>query len=127
MASRAASASAGERVAVNLGGVELADVSRGDTLCVRRRDSGARVRVDARVDMLPGAPPLRHGMRVRFHQGTTELLGRVSVRAGVGRRQPRDDAGRRRRVSWRVPIEIAAGGTRLRSRAPRIAGGPDAR
>jgi translation elongation factor TU len=73
-----ASAGAGRRVAVNLGGVDVADISRGDTLT---RDGAfeATRRFDAVIDLLPDARPLRHGGRVRFHHGTTELLGRVAL------------------------------------------------
>ena len=34
---------------------------------------------DASLELLPGARPLRHGARVRFHQGTAEIIGRVAV------------------------------------------------
>jgi selenocysteine-specific elongation factor len=36
-------------------------------------------RVDASLELLGAAKPLVHGGRVRFHQGTTELLGRVAI------------------------------------------------
>jgi selenocysteine-specific elongation factor len=70
----------GRRVAVNLGGVEVGDLARGDTLTT----SGALMptgRFDAVLELLPGVRPLRHGARIRFHQGTTEVLGRVAVAA----------------------------------------------
>jgi len=72
------SASAGRRVAVNLGGVDVDDLTRGDTLT---RDGAYETtrRFDAVIDLLPDAKPLRHGTRVRFHNGTTELLARVSL------------------------------------------------
>ena len=69
---------AGERAAVNLGGVDVQDVARGDTLTSREAFAVTR-RLDASLDLLAGAKPLRHGARVRFHQGTAELLGRVAV------------------------------------------------
>jgi selenocysteine-specific elongation factor len=78
---RAAEAIAGQRTALNLGGVDLADVVRGQTLATPTTLTVTR-RVDALVDVLPSAKPLRHGARVRFHHGTRELLGRLSV---VGR------------------------------------------
>jgi len=81
---RAGSAQAGRRVAVNLGGVELADVGRGDTLCTPHGFEATR-RVDVAIDMLADARALRHGARIRFHQGTTEVLGRVAV---AGSREP---------------------------------------
>jgi selenocysteine-specific elongation factor len=36
-------------------------------------------RLDAIVDVLPSARALKHGSRVRLHQGTSEVLGRLSV------------------------------------------------
>ncbi len=120
------SATAGERVAVNLGGVELADAARGDSLSAPG-SIGSTQRLDARVDMLADAVPLRHGMRVRFHQGTTELLGRVSVAAApaeaVNDAAPRAThlpAGAGARTTT---VEIAAGGrgyVRLRLESPAV-------
>ncbi len=72
------SAGAGRRVAVNLGGVDVTDLSRGDTLTSPDAFEVTR-RFDAVIDLLPDAKPLRHGARVRFHHGTTELLGRVAL------------------------------------------------
>lgn len=68
----------GHRVAVNLGGVDVAELARGDTLCTPGAFEPTQ-RLDAVVELLADARPLRHGARVRFHQGTTELLGRVAV------------------------------------------------
>jgi selenocysteine-specific elongation factor len=71
-------ASTGRRVAVNLGGVDRDEVSRGETLT---REGAYEVtrRFDARIELLPDAPRLEHGARIRFHHGTTELLGRVAL------------------------------------------------
>ena len=73
---RRGEAIAGQRVAVNLAGIELADVGRGDTLTHPDAVTVTRV-ADLRLGLLPSAAPLRHGARVRFHQGTRELLGRL--------------------------------------------------
>jgi selenocysteine-specific elongation factor len=73
-------AGAGHRVAVNLQGVEVQDISRGETL-TRAGAFDATRRFDAAIDLLADAKPLRHGARVRFHHGTTELLGRVALAA----------------------------------------------
>ena len=53
-------------------------IGRGDTLTGPGAFEVTR-RFDAVVDLLPDAKPLRHGARVRFHHGTTELLGRVGA------------------------------------------------
>ena len=74
----ASEAVAGQRTAINLGGVEVADITRGQTLATSGSVSVTR-RVDAVVDLLPSAKPLRHGARVRVHNGTSEILGRVSI------------------------------------------------
>ncbi len=71
-------AAAGQRTAINLGGVEVADVARGQTLAAPGSLSITR-RVDAEIQLLPSAKPLRHGARVRIHNGTSEVLGRVSL------------------------------------------------
>ncbi len=71
-------AEAGRRVAINLGGVDVAELARGDTLADRGAFEATR-RFDARLDLLAEAPPLRQGARVRFHGGTVELLGRVAL------------------------------------------------
>jgi selenocysteine-specific elongation factor len=69
---------AGQRVAVNLAGVDVADVKRGSTLCAPEAFDATR-RFDASIEVLPSSPPLRHGARLRFHQGTAEAIGRVAV------------------------------------------------
>jgi selenocysteine-specific elongation factor len=74
----ATEAIAGQRTAVNLGGVDVSDVSRGETLAAPGTLSVTR-RIDAAIDLLPAAKPLKHGARVRVHNGTAEVLGRVSI------------------------------------------------
>jgi selenocysteine-specific elongation factor len=73
-----ARAGAGRRVAVNLVGVDVADLSRGDTLCTPGSLEPTR-RMDVALDLLADARPLRHGTRLRVHQGTAEILGRVAL------------------------------------------------
>lgn len=86
---RVAVAEAGQRVAVNLGGLDVADVRRGYVLATPGSLQATRV-VDARIEVLASARPLRHGGRIRFHQGTAEVMGRlvlssvVSADAGHG-------------------------------------------
>jgi selenocysteine-specific elongation factor len=73
-----AGASVGQRAAINLGSIETTDVARGDTLATPGTIETTR-RFDAIVELLPSARPLRHGARVRLHQGTAEVLGRVTL------------------------------------------------
>jgi selenocysteine-specific elongation factor len=78
-----ADASAGQRTAINLGGIDVAGVSRGDVLCTPGTFEPTR-RADVRIEMLAEARPLKHGSRVRFHHGTAELLGRVALSGDGG-------------------------------------------
>lgn len=76
---------AGQRAAVNLAGIDVADVTRGQVLVAAGTLPGRTV-LDAAVTVLPAAAPLVHGARVRFHEGTAETLARVSV-VGPGSRE----------------------------------------
>jgi selenocysteine-specific elongation factor len=72
-------AGAGQRTAVNLGGVEVASVERGMVLAPAGRLRPTQI-FDARVRLLADAPrPLRTRQRVRVHHGTAEVLARVAV------------------------------------------------
>ena len=75
---RVSGAVAGQRVAVNLGGVDAAEILRGQTLVSEDAYAATRV-ADVRLELLGTAKALRHGARIRFHQGTSEVLGRVAV------------------------------------------------
>jgi selenocysteine-specific elongation factor len=74
----AAEVVAGERTAVNLVDVPVADVARGDVLVTPGSFEPSR-RLDVRLDLVADAPPLRHGARVRVHHGTAEVMGRVAL------------------------------------------------
>jgi selenocysteine-specific elongation factor len=75
---RQAQVVAGQRAALNLAGVEVDDVQRGQTLHAAGTLRHSRL-ADAVIDVLPDAPPIKHGARIRFHQGTSEILGRVAI------------------------------------------------
>jgi selenocysteine-specific elongation factor len=75
---RRAEVTAGHRCAVNLAGVEVHDISRGQNLVTPGAFVETRV-ADVAIEVLNGAKPLRQGTRVRFHQGTSEIIGRVGV------------------------------------------------
>ena len=42
----------------------------------------------AEIDLLRSARPLKHGARVRVHNGTSEVLGRVSIAGAVNEIEP---------------------------------------
>ena len=75
-------AHAGQRTAVNLAGVDTAQIERGMVLAPAGRLRPTHI-VDAWIDVLPGASrAVRSRSRVRFHLGATEVLGRVRVLGG---------------------------------------------
>jgi selenocysteine-specific elongation factor len=70
---------AGQRVAVNLSGIAVDALSRGDVVC--RKGVYANTRCfDAILKALPSAAePLKHWQRVRLYIGTSDVLARVSL------------------------------------------------
>ncbi len=71
------------RVAVNLAGVDVADITRGQTLAAPGLLTVTR-RLDVEIDVLPSAHPLRHGERIRFHTGTADAFGRLVLVGEAG-------------------------------------------
>jgi selenocysteine-specific elongation factor len=116
---REPTAVAGQRVAVNLGGADREDVGRGDSLVTPETLEPTRM-LDVRLELVPGARPLRHGARVRFHQGTSEVIGRVALAALI----PSDRRGREEAASALAPGAEVAPGTdayaRLRLESPAV-------
>ncbi|MBI4537772.1 MAG: selenocysteine-specific translation elongation factor [candidate division NC10 bacterium] len=68
---------AGQRTAVNLPGLEVAEIERGEIVC-RPGTLNVSTAFDVTLTLLGDAPrPLANRARVRFHLGTSELLARV--------------------------------------------------
>jgi selenocysteine-specific elongation factor len=109
---REEAATAGQRSAVNLSGVEVGELVRGHTLATSGAFAETRV-ADAALDLLPSARPLRHGARVRFHQGTAEILARVAIvgpASDPGARPQMDPGGRAFvRLRFEQPAVLARG------------------
>lgn len=73
------SVGAGQRVAVNLAGVDVVEVERGSVLVKPDAFRVGKI-LDLKVLNLPSAEkPLIQRQRVRFHLGTTEILGRIHL------------------------------------------------
>jgi selenocysteine-specific elongation factor len=73
---------AGLRTAINLQGIEKATVNRGDVVASAQGMHSALL-LDLRVRLLPSlAKPLKHRSQIRFHSGTSEILGRVLLLEG---------------------------------------------
>ncbi|MGE5415392.1 MAG: selenocysteine-specific translation elongation factor [Acidobacteriota bacterium] len=68
---------AGQRVAVNLQGIEVHEIRRGNVL-VTPGYLQTSYRINANLRLLKSSPrPLRNWARIRFHLGTDEAMGRV--------------------------------------------------
>jgi selenocysteine-specific elongation factor len=97
---------AGQRAAINLGGIEVGDVARGETLLAAGSLSVTR-RLDAEIELLPSTKPLKHGARVRIHNGTAEVLGRIAVAGAAGHVAPGQTAPVRARLE--APVVLTRG------------------
>jgi selenocysteine-specific elongation factor len=75
-------ATAGQRTALNLAGVDLHEVGRGMVLAAPGRFV-ATSQLDARVTLLPSASPLKHRAKVHFHHGTMETVAEVFLLDGA--------------------------------------------
>src|SRR5439155_1638998 len=79
----------GQRVAINLAGVERSDLGRGHVVCDERL-ARLTARLDARVEIRPAAKrPIASHTRVRFHLGTAEVMGKLVLLGGRGELSPR--------------------------------------
>jgi selenocysteine-specific elongation factor len=73
---------AGLRTAINLQGIEKAIVNRGDVVATPLGLYPTRL-LDIQLRLLKSIPrPLKHRSQVRFHSGTSEILGRVVLLEG---------------------------------------------
>jgi selenocysteine-specific elongation factor len=99
---------AGQRAAVNLAGLDVTDVARGQVLVTPGTLPARRV-LDTAVSVLPSAPPLVHGARVRFHEGTAETLARVAIvgRAAADHEPPAIQPGETGFVRLRLELPAA--------------------
>lgn len=78
---------AGQRVAINLQGVDKDEIKRGDSVVLPERFTPTR-KIDANMELLSDAPAVKTKSLVHFHLGTSEtiariiLVGKAEVRAG---------------------------------------------
>ncbi len=126
-------ASAGQRTAINLQGLERAAVERGDVVGWAG-SLVASTLIDATLELLPDAPrPLKSRDRVRFHAGTSEIMARVLL-VGAAELAPGERAFARVRLEGPLvalpgdrfvirsysPILTIGGGTVLDVDPPRV-------
>ena len=67
---------AGQRVAINLQGVEKEELRRGDAVVIPGRFIPTK-KIDANVELLSDVPPLKNKALVHFHLATAETIARV--------------------------------------------------
>jgi selenocysteine-specific elongation factor len=95
-------ARAGERVSANLAGVELEDLRRGVVLGTPGAFAVSAL-LTARVEILPGAPPVKSGDRLSFHHYSAEA--RAVARVIGARTVAGGEAGR---IQLRLSRKVAA-------------------
>jgi selenocysteine-specific elongation factor len=96
---------AGSRVALNLAGIEVSEVSRGQTLVAPGTLSAVST-IDVEAHLLPGCAGLKHGAVVHFHAFTSNSLASILLYGGGG-----FEAGATRvvRIKLQTPILLVAG------------------
>ncbi len=67
---------AGQRLAINLQGVDKSALRRGDTVVQPGRFQTTRA-IDSKIRLLKSAPPLKNRANIHFHLATSEVIGRV--------------------------------------------------
>lgn len=79
---------AGQRTAVNLGGIEVSQIERGMVLAPAGQLRSTQI-IDAYLEVLPSASrAVRTRARIRVHIGAAEVLGRVRVLDETGEVSP---------------------------------------
>jgi selenocysteine-specific elongation factor len=69
-------ATAGQRTALNIAGVDASELARGMSLAEAGRFQ-ATTQIDCAFDLLPSAKPLKHRAPVHFHAGTAEVEAEI--------------------------------------------------
>jgi selenocysteine-specific elongation factor len=78
---------AGQRTALNLGGIEPAELARGMVLA-EPEIFRTVTQVDCALQLLPSAKPLKHRAPVHFHAGTAEIEAQVRLLEGTAALKP---------------------------------------
>jgi selenocysteine-specific elongation factor len=73
---------AGQRVALNLGGVSVHELRRGDVVSSRGSALAPTYVLDAALELHGGDRPVEHGARVQVHHGTREAPARLAELGG---------------------------------------------
>ena len=98
-------ARAGSRTAVNLSGVDVAEVSRGQMLVAPGELRPTDV-IDAEIIVVGDAPSLKHRARVHLHAFTSEVMAGISL---YGNEAMRPGSRRLARLKLSAPVVLAPG------------------
>ena len=99
-------ATAGQRTALNLAGVETSDLRRGMMLAEAGQLKETR-QIDCSFELLKSAKPLKHRAPVHFHAGTAEVEAEVRL---LGRSEPIEPGSRGYvRLLLREPLQLLPG------------------
>ncbi len=96
-------ASAGQRTALNLAGVDTEQLARGMVLAAPDKFQPT-ARLDCSLDLLPSARPLKHRAPAHFHAGSAEVEAQVYLLGGHAKLDP----GRRGYVQIRLRQPLLA-------------------
>ena len=80
-------AMAGQRTALNLAGIEVAELERGMSLAAPGLFETTQ-RIEILLHLLSSARPLKHRARVHFHCGTAAAVAEVRLAAGMQKLEP---------------------------------------
>jgi selenocysteine-specific elongation factor len=95
----------GSRVALNLAGIDVSDVSRGQTI-IEPGTLIAVTAIDVEVSLLAGSKELKHRATVHFHTFTSDTLATVSL---YGSNAVEPGAHRLMRLRLHRPVVLAPG------------------
>ncbi len=73
---------AGQRVAINLQGVDKEEIKRGDSVVVPEKFLPTR-KFDSKVELLSNSPPVKNKSLLHFHLGTSETVARIIFYDGI--------------------------------------------
>jgi selenocysteine-specific elongation factor len=97
---------AGQRVAVNLAGIEPAEISRGMVLAEPKRFRATKL-VDCSIELLSSAQALKHRAPIHFHAGSAEIEAEVRLFRGAAAIQPGEKS--HARIVLREPALLLPG------------------
>ncbi|HEY4058634.1 MAG TPA: selenocysteine-specific translation elongation factor [Kofleriaceae bacterium] len=120
---------AGQRAAINLGGVAVDDLARGDLLAHRDQVSGSHI-LDIELKLLPSAAPLGARTKVLIHHATQQVLATLALVPPAKTLAPGETALAQIRVPRATPLGalpgdrvIVRGFVATRTHGTTIAGG----